>query len=147
MLTLAVRTGLALAVLGMAHRAGAQQVIESDTKVTGPRGRSVERDVLHPEGAGLRRSRHHREAARRDLRARHPGLSRRRGRRRPRFIPGPGPGRGPVPRGYGGPREVIVKRNVFIAPPPPPPPPVGLFGFGFGGPSFNFGFNRGRPRW
>ena len=130
---------LAAAVLSMATAgswAGAQQVIERDQKVTGPRGRSVERDVRIQRGPGY---------VDRDITIKRPGGTFERDTRVYRggpvgggFYPSPGP------RGFGpGPRNVFIERDVFIA--PPPPPPIGLFGFGFGGPSFNFGFNAAPP--
>ena len=130
---------LAAAVLSLATAgswAGAQQVIERDQKVTGPKGRSIERDVTIKRGPGY---------VDRDITIKRPGGTFTRDTRVFRgggavggggFVPGPGP------RGfYPGPRNVFIERDVFIA----PPPPVGLFGFGFGGPSFNFGFNAVPP--
>ncbi len=126
----------------------AQAVIERDTKVTGPRGRTTERDIRVQRGPGY---------VDRQVEIKRPGGTILRDTRistgggRPWGPPGPGPG----PRFYGGPRvveevfvpgppiveEVFVPRpplfsavvgapffNLFLGgaspPPPPPPPPV-----------------------
>ena len=116
--------GLTLAALGLAlagTTARAQQTIERDTKVTGPRGRSIERDVKIQRGPGY---------VDRDITIKRPAGT---FQRDTRIVGGPGPAfRGP---GFG-PRGVVVEN--FIG-----PPAVGLFGLGLAGPSFNFAFGGG----
>jgi len=132
--------GAAFALAAAAWLAGATargQVIERDTKVTGPRGRTIERQVRTQRGPGyierdvdIRRpaGEFHRETIIRDGQG---------------YGPGPGPGPwvgGGGPRGFypGGP--VFVERDVIYAPPPPPRPSgffaLGLpfFGLSVGGP-------------
>ena len=134
------RAGWAIALL--AHVGclpmAAAQVVERDTKLTGPKGRTIERSIRTERGPGFvdRRveiKRPH-ETLIRDTRIQQPG-----GHAPP---PGPGfrPGSGP-PRGPGFrpvvERDVIIERGPVLAPfvapflsfsfgspPPPPPPPV-----------------------
>ncbi len=127
-----------LCLRGLAGPLRGQTVIERDTKVTGPRGRTIERDIRVQRGPGY---------IDRQVEIKRPGETIVRDTRiatgggRP--WGGPGPGFGPGPRFHGGPRiveEVIVPGppvvsafvgapffNLFLgggAPPPPPPPVV-----------------------
>lgn len=94
----------ALGVIGPGATAG--QVIERDTKITGPRGRSIERDVRVERHPGV---------VERDIRIQRPGGTFERhsevvGPRAagfgPGYRPGPGPGFRPGPR--------IIERDVII---------------------------------
>lgn len=138
-----VRSGLAWATIGLVgapSAAPAQQVIERDTKLTGPRGRTIERDIRVERGPGYidRKIEIKRpgETLIRDTRIENRGGH---GGYRPQ---GPGPGFGGPPRvverDYFVEREVVVQRpplfSTFVAAPffslflgnsgPPPPPPV-----------------------
>jgi len=140
-MTNAIRSGLAWAAIGLCAAATAgrgQQVIERDTKLTGPRGRTIERDIRVERGPGYidRRVEIKRpgETLVRDTRIANPGG---------RPFAGPGYGHGPGPRFYGGRpivEEVIVPRpplfstfvgvpgfSLFLGGPPPPPPPVVVY--------------------
>ena len=123
-----IKVGLALAAgAGLAGPAARAQVVERDTKVTGPRGRTIERQVRTQRGPGY---------IDREVDIRRPAGE---VRRDTIIRAGPGPGGGGGPRpwvgggggygprgfGYGGP--VFVERNVFVA---PPPRPAGFFGIG-----------------
>ncbi len=107
------------------------QVVERDTKLTGPRGRTIERSIRTERGPGFvdRQVEIKRpgETLIRDTRIQQPGGY----GPRPGFRPGP-PGRPVVIE-----RDLIVERAPLIAPfvapffnfsfgspPPPPPPPV-----------------------
>lgn len=127
-----MRWGLARAVLGLAAASTAalgQQVIERDTRLTGPRGRTIERDVRVERGPGY---------VDRRIEIKRPGETL---IRDTRASTGPGgrpwgPGGG-GPRFHGGPpiiEEVIVQRppvfstfvgvpffNLFVGSAPPPP--------------------------
>ncbi len=120
---------LTMAALGLAlagSTALAQQTIERDTTITGPKGRSIQRDVKIQRGPGY---------VDRDITIKRPSGTFQRDTRIVGGRPvGPLPGfRGP---GFG-PRPVIVEN--FVG-----PPAVGLFGLGVG-PVFNFGFGGGGP--
>jgi hypothetical protein len=143
-----VKCGLATAAVGLAGAswASGQQVIERDTKLTGPRGRTIERDIRVERGPGYvdRKIEIKRpgETLIRDTRIEngrggHPGHPHPTGH-------GPGPGFGGPPRvierDFVVERDVVVQRpplfstfvgvpffNLFLgnaSPPPPPPPPV-----------------------
>ncbi len=128
-----IEVGWALVLLGtLVGASGARgQVGERDTKLTGPRGRTIERSIRTERGPGFidRQVEMKRpgETLIRDTRIQQPGGY----GPRPGFRPGP-PGRPVVVE-----RDVIVERAPLIAPfvapflsfsfgspPPPPPPPV-----------------------
>jgi len=139
-----IRSALTWATIGLgvaATAARAQQVIERDTKLTGPRGRTIERDIRVERGPGYidRRIEIKRPGGTltRDTRIAAPTGPHHQGGHRP----GPGPG----PRFYGGGRPVIEEIYVppapafstFVGlpgfslflggPPAPPPPPVFVY--------------------
>ncbi len=136
---------LAAALLGASglDARGQGQVIERKTEVTGPRGRTIERDVRVQRGSGY---------IDRQIDIRRPGGEIRRDTRvltgppggghprgGPAFAGGGGGGWGPRPWG---PRPgVIIERDVIFAPPPPPPRPFGFLAVG--GPLF--GLSLGAP--
>ena len=112
------------------------QVVERDTKVTGPKGRTIERSIRTERGPGFvdRQVEIQRPGGTivRDTRIQQPGVY----GPRPGFRPGP-PGRPPIiERDYIVERDVVVQRPIgivpFVAPflsfsfgaPPPPPAPV-----------------------
>jgi hypothetical protein len=108
--------GLIVVVTFLAAAApAAAQVFERDTTITGPRGRSVERDVRIERGPG---------EIDRQIRIRRPGGTFERDARIQR-------GFGPGPRGYYGPRPGYYVNSFVFAPPPPP------VAFGFGAPFFS----------
>ena len=95
--------GRATIGLGLAASLAAGQVVEreQDTRLTGPRGRTIERDIKVRAGAGIHRPSGRDQAARRDHHPRHSGS--RPGRAAVHYGPGfGGPGFG-GPRYYGGP--------------------------------------------
>ena len=133
-MTYARNAGLACAMLGLTLSGvvAQAQVVERevDTKVTGPRGRTTERDIKVERGPGF---------VDRQVEIKRPGETIIRDTRVQAFPGGGRPGPGPmVPRYRGGPRFV---ENVVVAGPPvvsgfiglpalsfmfgaPPPPPV-----------------------
>ena len=135
-MAIGLRSGFAWAAIGVVGAgsvAPAQQVIERDTKLTGPRGRTIERDIRVQRGPGY---------IDRQVEIKRPGETLIRDTR----IATPvgrgfgGPGFGGGPRFYGRPivEEVFVPRPPVVAGfiglpalsfffggnPPPPPPPV-----------------------
>ncbi|MDB5351921.1 MAG: lyase HEAT-like repeat protein [Planctomycetota bacterium] len=121
-----MRKSISLAIFGLvaASSLAGAQVVNRDVKVTGPKGRSIERQIHTERGPGY---------AERDITIRRPGGTYERDVRVQRgggHVPGPGP-RGP--NVYQ--RNVVIENDYYL-----PPPRPALFGFGFGGPSFNFGF-------
>ena len=139
-----IGAGLALAAtLGMVGPSARGQVVERKTEVTGPRGRTIERDVRIKRGPGYvdRQIDIKRPGGeiRRDTRVlTGPGGGGYRGGPGPGFVGGGG-GWGPRPYGPG--PRVIVERDVVFAPPPPPPRPFGFLSVG--GPLF--GVSLGAP--
>ncbi len=127
-----LRRGLLAALIGPAvsgvlvDKSPAQQVVrERDVSVTGPRGRTLQRDVRTQAGPGY---------VDRQVQIRRPDGTFRSNTLVER-MPGPGMvGRPAVGYGHGG--GVFVE-EVVVAPPPPPPPIFGLGLFGgvplFGG--------------
>lgn len=128
----AMRSGLAWAAIGLGWASTAamgQHVIERDTKLTGPRGRTIERDIRVERGPGY---------IDRKIEIKRPNETL---IRDTRVMTGPGGrpwGPPPGPRFHGGPtivENVIVERpplfggfigapffNLFVGSPPPPPP-------------------------
>jgi len=117
------KAGLILAI--MAPSVGGQ-VVERDVKVTGPRGRTIERQVRTERGPGY---------VERQVDIKRPA-----GEYRSDVIVERGPRPGPQPAFRGGyeggrsPRPIVVEEDVFIAPLPPPP----AWGWGWG-PSLSIG--------
>ncbi len=124
---------LVAATLALSGSTVLGQVIERDTKVTGPRGRSIERKIESKRGPGY---------VERDVRIQRGNQTFERDTviRGPRSIYGGGPG--PFIGGGGGPR--IIERNVFVQPEVfvPAPAPVVVGG---GLPFFSFFFNSPPP--
>ena len=122
-----MRAGLALvAGIGLVGATARGQVVERDTKVTGPRGRTIERQVRTQRGPGY---------INREVDIRRPAGEFQRDTTIRTGPVGPGP-RGWVggggyggfgPRGFGPGGPVFVERNVFVA---PPPRPAGFFSLG-----------------
>jgi hypothetical protein len=115
--------------------AGARgQVVERRTEVTGPRGRTINRQSVRERGPGF---------AEREIMIRRPGGTIERDVRVQGPVRGPsyGPRYGP-PRGvYFNRPNVIVERNYFV---PRPAPFLGL-NLGFATPFFGFGFGAPAP--
>ena len=132
--TRSIRT---VALLGcvVGASAASAQVAERDTRLTGPKGRTIERSIRTERGPGF---------VDRKIEIKRPGGTLTRETRLPQpggYAPRPGPPGGP-PRSRIIERDVVVERNVFVerppliapfvapflsfsfgAPPPPPPPP------------------------
>jgi hypothetical protein len=117
--------------------AAAQQVIERDTTLTGPRGRTIERSIRTERGPGF---------VDRQVEIKRPGETLIRDTRI--FSPGPRPGfaPGPGPRFYGG-RPIV--ENFFVQRPAVVAPVIGVpffslfVGGGGGGGGFGGGFGGG----
>ncbi len=133
-----IKPSLAMAWLGCVAGGSiaSGQVVERDTKLTGPRGRTIERSIRTERGPGFvdRQVEIKRpgETLIRDTRIQQPGGF----GPRPGYAPGP-PRRQFVERDFIVERDVVVERPALIAPfvapflsfsfgtpPPPPPPPV-----------------------
>ena len=137
-MTNGVNAGIALVVIvaaGLATTAHGQQVIERESELTGPRGRTIKRDIRVERGPGY---------IDRKIEIQRPGGTLVRDTRiqtaggRPPGHHAPGPQFGGPPRGFE--RPMIRQRHssfagfvaapffsLFLgnpAPPPPPPPPV-----------------------
>ena len=134
-----IGSALCCAAIGLAATAaGGQEVIERDTKVTGPRGRTTERDIRVRRGPGY---------IDRQVEVKRPGETI---IRDTRISTGPagrpyggrpygGPGYGPGPRFYGG-RPIV--EEVFVPGPPVYAPVVAPF---VALPGFSFFFGGGQP--
>jgi hypothetical protein len=123
-----MRKGLAVLVFGLASVAGSSdaQTVERDTKVTGPKGRSIERKVDITRSPGK---------VERDIKITRPSGT----FERDTVIRQGGGGPVAYRNTPGGPRNVFIENDVFIAPPAPGP----RVAFGLGGP--NFGLFLGGP--